>query len=198
MEDQQLENEFEEFFRTLADLLIVCDKKSEWPSPSDIEYCLDRLNLSVQALEYIEFHLLDRYAFDLVVDIQDLLYFFRIIKKNWNEISIELCMPSELASVEDAVHQHVHGPGRPVFVLDMKKVQYMFSLGFKMSDIAKCLLIHRTTLWRKFQESGIKAVKYSSLGDDDLMTEIRRVYHNHIHCGVSMMLGHLRCSAQTC
>lgn len=196
-EQQQYDHDddFENFFQSLSDLMAFCEEKSSQPTSGDIEYCQEQLHCSVQCLEYIEFHLRENNAdIDLLEAIRVLLVSFQIIAQTWNALNVVHAVPSISATVDSDI-LHISSqpvPGRPPFMIDMERVLYLLSLGFKIIDVAKCFLIHRTTLWRKLRAINIQARKFTEISDQHLVNEIREVYQNHPHCGVSMMHGHLR------
>jgi len=138
-EQQQLKD-FEDFFNSLTDLIAFCEEKSNQPTPGDIEYCRKRIHISVQSLEYIEFHLTENNASsDLLETIRTLLLSFHTISQAWNELEVVHAVPSISATVSSEVlHIGSSSPGRPPFMIDMEKVLYLFSVGFKMTDIARC------------------------------------------------------------
>lgn len=61
---------------------------------------------------------------------------------------------------------YVSGVGRPSLILDIEKVKFLKSVGFKMKDIAICFLIDRTALWRKLTQMNIVLRKFTEIDDN--------------------------------
>lgn len=82
---------------------------------------------------------------------------------NRNALEVVHAVPSISATINSDVlrisSQPV--PGRPPFMIDMESVLYLLYLSFKMIDVAKCFLIHWTTLWRKLRTINIQARKFT-------------------------------------
>ena len=81
--------------------------------------------------------------------------------------------------------------GRPRVAINVELVELMHSSGFTKSEIAKALLISRTTLWRRLREQGIHLDSYSELSDDDLDELVRCIHSRHPCFGYSLMKGML-------
>jgi hypothetical protein len=101
--------------------------------------------------------------------------------------STEISIISNVASIEEN-----YSPGRPRFNVDRDQVLHLQNLGFSRSTISIMLNISRTTLWRRLNEWGMHRARHTLITDNDLTEIIRNVYTRHVHCGVRMMIGHLR------
>ena len=60
--------------------------------------------------------------------------------------------------------------GRPPVFLNLNMVESLRNAGFTWSEVARALLVSRTTIWRKWQEVGITMEKYS---DVNIGTSVR-------------------------
>ena len=64
-------------------------------------------------------------------------------------------------------------PGRPSISVDMYEVEFLKSLGFTWTDIARILEISRSTLYRRIAESGLPIQGYTDITDANLDSIIR-------------------------
>ncbi|XP_069119686.1 uncharacterized protein [Argopecten irradians] len=192
--DQNLQqSDFENFFSSLSDLLNYCEDKKDNPTPGDVEYCQEHLDSALQSLEYINFHLRERNVNqELSENIKILISSFKTISQVWNTSRVVHGTPSEPTAIATCVQLSNTGIGRPSVIIDMEKIHFLFSIGFKKKDIARCFMIDRTTLWRKLKEMNIGLLRFTDISDEDLSNEMCSIYQNHPHCGLSMMQGHLR------
>lgn len=85
-----------------------------------------------------------------------------------------------------------NGAGQPKFKVDVEQVTYLHRQGFSLTSIAVMLNISRTTLWRHLRNTGTDIARYTEISDNELRNCIQNIYSSHVHCGVIMMLGHLK------
>ena len=101
--------------------------------------------------------------------------------------------PTSLTVVRGAGNsQHSSLPGRPLAFINVEQVIYLLNIGFKLSNVARMFLVHRTTLWRRLKRENIDPNQFSTISDTDLITIMQDITNNHPHTGVNMMLGHLK------
>ena len=82
--------------------------------------------------------------------------------------------------------------GRPVLSVDMYEVEFLRSLGFSWTDIATCLNISRSTLYRRLRSCHIPLQGYSDLSDSQVDQLIRQIKRDHPNDGEIMISAHLR------
>jgi hypothetical protein len=130
----------------------------------------------------------------IIEDIRMLTYNFCVIEKTWKDLGISSthAVPSEPATAVQGKRFVVSGVGRPSLILDLDKVMFLISVGFKMKDIAKCFLIDRTTLWRKLRQMNVDLYKFTEIDDNQLALEIEDICKRHPNTGISMMHGYLK------
>ncbi|WAR29686.1 hypothetical protein MAR_003254 [Mya arenaria] len=66
------------------------------------------------------------------------------------------------------------------------------SLQVLMSEISRMFLVRRTTFWRRLKSESVNFNRYSNINDDTLKHVMKDIQKAHPHCGVAMMMGHLR------
>ena len=185
----------EDFFYSLNELLTFCEVRCLDANSADVEYCHDKLNNAVQALQCIEQHLLDLEPpphLTLVDDIQTLIVCFDSLKNTWSKM-LRNMVPSSVNQIFGAGSSvYTNGPGKPLAFINMEQVEYLFNNGFKLREIADMFLVHRTTLWRRMKTENILIQHFSTIGDSELVAIIKDITYNHPHTGVNMMIGHLK------
>lgn len=189
-----METTFSSLFSSLDELARFCEAKCMCATGPDIEYCQDKLTDAVNALECIESNLLGLQSqppLNVLESIQHLIDCFKALQSYWNQMP-KSCLPSVLSTINEAGSLvHSGNPGRPHTFISLEKVDYLLSHGFKVCEIAHMFLVHRTTLWRRLRHENVMFVRYSDVGDDELISVMKDITNNHPHTGVSMMLGHL-------
>ena len=84
------------------------------------------------------------------------------------------------------------GPGRPKFKIDLEQVGYLLQSGFNLSTVSAMFNVHRTTMWRHMSQNGMQFRRHTQISDAELRCAMQHIYNTHVHCGVTMMQGHLR------
>lgn len=189
------------FHQSLQSLIMHCASNID---EADLEVAMEitsRLTSSVRTLDYL-FN--DCNELQMHVDfpaeystLQELLNACQELQIIWSRKLVTLrtsnrCIsePGQISSVK--LFERSLNPGKPRLVLDIESILFLFDYGFRVNVIAKMHLVHRVTIWRRLQEHGIQIDRFSSISDEELNEIVREIYADHPHCGVSMMLGHLR------
>ena len=81
--------------------------------------------------------------------------------------------------------------GRPRKIINLDFVEFLHNAGYTWIEIAKALMISRTTLWRRLIEANVSFGNYSDISDSDLDVIVQRYQDAHPHSGQSLLLGHL-------
>ena len=63
--------------------------------------------------------------------------------------------------------------------------------GYSLTEVAKALLVSRTTLWRRLTESNMVIEKFTDICERDLEELIRSFQDQNPHSGESLIQGHL-------
>ena len=82
--------------------------------------------------------------------------------------------------------------GRPVISLDMYEVEFLRSVGLTWTDVARCLGVSRSTLYRRMDESGLPLQGYTPLSDPALDSLLRELKSSHPNDGEVMLAAHIR------
>ena len=82
--------------------------------------------------------------------------------------------------------------GRPSLSVDMYEVEFLRSLGFTWTDIARCLDVSRSTLYRRLDESSLPLQGYTDIPDATLDSLVRELKLSHPNDGEVMMAAHVR------
>nr|XP_022342022.1 uncharacterized protein LOC111135876 [Crassostrea virginica] len=193
---EQLQSDFQSFFSSLSELINFCEERENNANSNDFEYCLERLDVAIQSLKFIEFVMLHRHIPNerVIEDIRMLTYNLLLIEKTWKDLSLSnsYAVPSEPATAVKEKQFLVSGIGRPSLILNLEKVMFLMSVGFKKKDIARCFLINRTTLWRKLREMNVDLHRFTEIDDNQLTLEIDDIRKKHPNTGISMMHGYLK------
>ena len=104
--------------------------------------------------------------------------------EHWTVLQCHLPPCTALAVGLSANHASSTGrKGRPPVFVNVAMVEYLRCNGYTWDEIARSMLVSRTTIWRKLREAGITLEKYSSISDDDLDSQVGMLQMCHPHCG---------------
>ena len=107
-----------------------------------------------------------------------------LLYEHWTVL--QCCLPpcAVLAvGVSTGFSQATWCKGRPPTFINVALVEYLRSTDYTWDEIARSMLVGRTTIWRKLKEAGITLERYSSISDDDLDREVRQLQMRHPHSG---------------
>ncbi|XP_063404006.1 uncharacterized protein LOC134687553 isoform X1 [Mytilus trossulus] len=192
-DEEQEESIFEIFFQDLDETLSYCENIPDNPPNCDIEYFRNRLKSAVDGLNCLEFNLvINRADQSLIEKIQTLLSCLQPLREHWS--TIDFSMPSSFLSIVDGAGciSATDRLGRPPAFICTDQVEYLFKIGFKICEIARMFLVHRTTLWRRLKYEEKNLVRHTMINDSELMSVMREIVNSQPHTGVSMMIGHLK------
>ena len=83
-------------------------------------------------------------------------------------------------------------PGRPPIDVDIHEIEYLRSLRFSWTRIAKVLGISRSTLYRRLGEEGLsRDATFTNITDAELDHKIQTIKRTHPNDGERMMISHL-------
>ena len=82
-------------------------------------------------------------------------------------------------------------PGSPKLFPNLELVELMIDVGYSLTEVAKALLVSRTTLWRRLKESNMVIEKFTDISERDLEELVRSFQDQYPHSGESLIQGHL-------
>lgn len=82
--------------------------------------------------------------------------------------------------------------GRPRIVVNLEQVDFLRSCGYTWEEVARCLQVSRSTLWRCMREMNNSMGKYSEISDTDLDDLVASIQQQHPNCGQVMLQGFLQ------
>ncbi|CAC5376877.1 unnamed protein product [Mytilus coruscus] len=89
------------------------------------------------------------------------------LREHWS--TIDFSMPSSFLSIVDGAGciSATDRLGRPPAFICTDQVEYLFKIGFKIGEIARMFLVHRTTLWRrlKYEEKNLSTTYWCEYDD---------------------------------
>ncbi len=153
------------------------------------EAIVNSIEAAVQSTRYlnvnISSHLLEAsdYARQEVLDSHALLR------------DLELLVLSDCSSVSTPVvghstaHAYNSAIGRPRIFFNTEQVEMLRSAGYSWSNIAECVQISRTTLWRRLQYTDM--ARFTDISDHELDDVVSSIQGNNPNIGRSLTLGYL-------
>ena len=83
-------------------------------------------------------------------------------------------------------------PGRPMYIVNIDQVELLRSSGYTWQEIADCLGVSRSTLWRRLRECNCTIERYTDISDHELDRMISIIWQEHPNIGQSVIYGYLR------
>lgn len=77
--------------------------------------------------------------------------------------------------------------GRPRIVVNLEQVDFLRSCGYTWEEVAQCLQVSRSTLWRCMREINASMGKYSEINETDLDDLVASIQEQHPNCGQVML-----------
>ncbi|CAC5369373.1 unnamed protein product [Mytilus coruscus] len=104
---------------------------------------------------------------------------------------MDFSMPSSFLSIVDGAGCILETDrlGRPPAFICTVQVEYLFQIGFKIGEISRMFLVHRTTLWRRLKHEEKNLIRHTIINDTELMSVMRGIVNSQPHSGVNMMIG---------
>ena len=88
-----------------------------------------------------------------------------------------------------------HGcAGRPPIEINLDMVELLRSANYTWEEIAKALMVSRSTLWRRVKEGHLVTTKYTDISDVDLDILVRDIKARHPNSGQVLFQGLLQAS----
>ncbi len=81
--------------------------------------------------------------------------------------------------------------GRPRVVLNLDQIELLRSAGYTWSEIATCLQVSRSTLWRYIRLNSTGMPRYSNVSDQELQEVVSQIQHFNPCTGRSITQGYL-------
>lgn len=104
--------------------------------------------------------------------------------KHWTVLQCHLPPCTVLAvGVGSCRSSYAGQKGRPPVFVNLAMVEYLRGNGYTWDEIARTMLVGRTTIWRKLREAGITLERHSNISDDDLDPLVSQLQMRHPHCG---------------
>lgn len=181
-----------EYFTNLSSFLLTCERRYGLANEQFTEYALERLSQSYQSLQNIvevveEANGLNRLREDLL----ELSQCVVLSWQKWTDHSDALDTRRLVTQYVPPVIRHA-GRGRPKFHVTKEQLQYLRSLSFSWTAIAKMLSISRMTLYRRRVEYEMLDDQQSSISNQQLVESVQQILTEHPHVGQSFILGRLR------
>ena len=82
-------------------------------------------------------------------------------------------------------------PGRPTLMVNVNQVELLRNAGYTWQDIAQCLQVSRSTLWRRLHEGNLRFDRYTDISDHDLDRIVTTIQDEHPNFGQTLMNGYL-------
>ena len=180
------------FVQAVQQLITDCGNHIARPSAQmqDSQYLLSQLEVTLLILEEgmqllsssvfeSEYMLLSRFRSSIMQCIRTMQYGF-------NDCTVP---PIVLSSY----NLHYTGlPGRPKIVLNIDTVEFLRHCGYTWCEVAQCLQISRTTLWRHLKDINYQIQKYSEISDDELDSYLIQIQKENPNCGQQLLHGYLK------
>lgn len=180
------------FFSSMKKLLEFCKANEPSFDAGIVDFGLEEIKITVCTLASIKALLTN--TDEEIVSLSQLLSCFMELQMLWGDkySAIQKRCVHDVAVLPCAGAEEFSGPGRPSKDINLEQVIYLLDAGFSMSQISRMFLVHRTTLWRRLKSRSVSINKYSDIDDGCLKDVMKDIQVGHPHCGVVMMMGHLR------
>ena len=193
------------FFERLAVFLQEAERRDGHANHQYAEFAIDKLQFAHQNLTRILQHLnssISAASQDNMIllsytsQITELLDLIRTLSTNWQRYTDEL-----QARPEAIYHLQVVrslSPGRPKFQISQNQLEYLASLSFTWSEVARILGVSRMTIYRRRVEFGMMDNETGrSLTDQELRSYIITLRRDLPQVGESMVFGRIRSEGYT-
>ncbi len=180
-----------EYFTNLSSFMISCERKYGLANEKFTEYALERLSQSYQSLQDImeiigSNNALSRLHADLLELSQSVLY----VWQKWSDYSDTLDAQHNMTRYVPPSRRGLRG--RPKFYVTKEQLQYLRSLSFSWTGIAKMLTISRMTLYRRRVEYQMLDERHSSISNQQLIRRVQQIRTEHPQVGQTFISGRLR------
>lgn len=190
-----VEQSITEFFSSMGKILNFCESNEESFDAGIVDFGLEEIKMTVCTLTSIK-ALLGNEDETLKCEMSQLLSSFISLQVLWGHkySALQKRCVHDVAVLSCAGRERYmySGPGRPSKHINLDQAIYLLDAGFSMSEISRMFLVHRTTFWRRLKSESVNFNRYSNINDDTLKHVMKDIQKAHPHCGVAMMMGHLR------
>ncbi len=192
---------WEALFTEMDNFLVSLQRKKENPEKRFMEYAIERLEMCITSVARIRDHL-NSSAADVTdpeesstvgtycLHFEQLIQHLRFITMEWQQYldnyQVRELRHAYSTPYTSSVGASERGRGRPKFD------EYLNSMSFKWSQVARLLGVSRTTVYRRRIELGVTADRLvSNVTDDQLKEIIRDIRKNYPSLGESLARGML-------
>ena len=79
--------------------------------------------------------------------------------------------------------------GRPQVLVNLEQVELLRGCGYTWVEVADCLNVSRSTIWRRLKEMDVSLETFSDISDSDLDDIVGRFHHGSRNIGQAMIQG---------
>ena len=125
--------------------------------------------------------------------VAELLEYLELLGNEWQRYLSRLqAHTNSLAYQAPPSRQEQRRRGRPKLIVTRDQLEYLSSLFFSWSDVAKLLGVSRMTVYQRRQELGLLTEPQHTLNDSELSRVLAEMRLRHPYNGESMTFGYLR------
>ena len=84
---------------------------------------------------------------------------------------------------------HTGNAGRPQILVNLEQVELLRGCGYTWVEVADCLNVSRSTIWRHLKEMDVSLETFSDISDSDLDDIVGRFHHGSQNIGQAMIQG---------
>ena len=188
---------WETFFSELVRFLQTSERQYAGANQQYTDYVVDRLAMCTRNVEVLK-ERLETSLEGADVEVQPVItqIFTRIalgqLSTKWQQHMDELEGRSSSAYQVPLQHASHLRPGRPRFSITKEQLEYLHSLHFSWTEIARILGVSRMTVHRRRAEYGMLSNPSQSVSDSQLTQMVQEVRREMPDVGESMVSGRLR------
>ena len=191
---------WERFFEELSSFLQAAERQESTANVAFSEYVVERLQISIMNVSMIlhhwqsitpdEDHHAETGAY-LYSQLAGLLQCLREIAQEW-QMHIDQYEARNAATSYAATAVQGARPGRPRFNITREQLEYLASMSFSWTQIARMLGVSQMTIYRRRLEYGLLEVGTGNMSNDELQTVLLQMRRDLPALGETMVWGRLR------
>ena len=191
---------WERFFEELAAFIRTCDRQSGTANQSFSEYALERIQTSILSVSSLVHHIdhaspnsdAESAVFeDYSTKLTELLSCLRELSQQW-EAHNDRCMQLSCTTSYTASSIHTSRRGRPKFDITREQLEFLASMSFTWTQIARMLGVSHMTVYRRRVEFQMVQSVSGTLSDNELKLLLTSMRREHPSMGQTMVWGRLR------
>lgn len=196
-----MDGEWEALFTEVDNFLVSLRTNKEYADKRFIEYAIERLAVCITCVARIK-DLLCSVSVDMMnpeessivisycSHFEELIEYLRLISIEWQKYLDDYRVREVRSAYSTSIMSSVgdRERGRPKFDITQEQLEYLSSMSFNWSQVARLLGVSRTTVYRRRIELGRLA---SNVTDDQLREIIRDIRRNYPSLGESLARGML-------